>query len=152
MAALCFLLSAIGGGATAGGALWRGLLVLGGASWVALGEVVLHRLWRSPEAGTRDLGLAELATAWPKSRGYALLLILPTTLAAGLFGTSQISHGAWMATTVLRVLRADAAVTLARERRALTAVIVLAVCQSAMQLVGPKRYGVYGRRPVCRAR
>jgi uncharacterized membrane protein YccC len=69
-----------------------------------------------------------------------------------------------MATTVLRVLRPDASVTLARsgrriagtsggallaalllgsERRALTAVIVLAVCLSAMQLVGPKRYGVY---------
>jgi Fusaric acid resistance protein-like len=164
MAALCFLLSAIGGGATAGGALWRGLLVLGGASWVALSEMIFHRLWRPPEVGTRDLGLAELAAAWPKSRGYALLLILPTMLSAGVLGVFQISHGAWMATTVLRVLRADASVTIARsgrriagtsggallaavllgsERRAVTGVIVLTVCLSAMQIVGPKRYGVY---------
>lgn len=69
---------------------------------MALFAVVPHRPWRSPGAGSRDLGLAELKEAWPKARSYALLLILPTTLSAGVVGLFQISHGAWMATTVLR--------------------------------------------------
>jgi hypothetical protein len=164
MAALCFLLSAIGGGAGLQGAWWRGLLVLGGASWMALWEVVRHPPWPSRPGGSRSLGLAALRVAWPKSRGFALLLAVPTMLSAGLAGLFGISHGAWMATTVLRVLRPEASATLTRsgqriagtaagalvaavllgtEPHKVTAVIVLVVCVSAMQLVGPKRYGIY---------
>ncbi|HWR46121.1 MAG TPA: FUSC family protein [Pseudonocardiaceae bacterium] len=36
-----------------------------------------------------------------------------------------------------------AALLLGGERHALTAVIVLVACLSAMQLVGPKRYGIF---------
>ena len=164
MAALCFLLSAMYGGTGAGGALWRGLLVLGGASWIALTELVRHPPWRSPEPGSPDLGLAELREAWPRARRFAVLLALPTAFSAAVAGVFEISHGAWMATTVLRVLRPEASATVARSGRriggtaagallaavllgtephALTAVIVLVTCLSAMQLVGPKRYGIF---------
>jgi hypothetical protein len=164
MSALCFLLSAIGGGASPLGALWRGLLVLGGAAWAAVWELARNPPWRSPGEGSRNAGLAQLWAARVRSRGFALLLSAPAALSAGIAGLLEISHGAWMATTVLRVMRPEASVTLARsgrrivgtsagaliaavllgtERHELTAVIVVVVCLSAMQLVGPARYGFY---------
>jgi Fusaric acid resistance protein-like len=164
MSALGFLLSAIGGGAGPLGALWRGLLVLGGAAWAALWELARNPPWRSPGEGSRNAGLAQLWAARVRSRGFALLLSAPAALSAGIAGLLEISHGAWMATTVLRVMRPEASVTLARsgrrivgtsagaliaavllgtERHELTAVIVVVVCLSAMQLVGPARYGFY---------
>jgi uncharacterized membrane protein YccC len=93
-----------------------------------------------------------------------VLLAVPTALAATVAGLFEISHGAWIATTVLRVLRPDASATLVRSgrriggtaagalvaavllgtaRHELTVVIVLVICVSAMQLVGPGRYGIY---------
>jgi uncharacterized membrane protein YccC len=93
-----------------------------------------------------------------------MLLAIPTALSAGVAGLFAISHGAWTATTVLRVLRPEQSITLARSGRrivgtasgalvatlifafapqAVTAVVVLVICVSAMQLVGPVRYGVY---------
>jgi len=164
MSALGFLLSAIGGGASPLGALWRGLLVLGGATWAALWELARNPPWRSPGEGSRDIGIAELWAARARSRRFALLLSVPAALSAGIAGLFKISHGAWMATTVLRVLRPEPSVTLARsgrriagtsagallaavllgtERHELTAVIVVVVCVSAMQLVGPAHYGFY---------
>lgn len=164
MSALCFLLSAIGGGVSLRAALWRGLLVLGGAAWAAFWELARNPPWRSPGQGSPNIGLAELWAARGRSRGFALLLSVPTALSAGIAGLSGISHGAWMATTVLRVMRPEASATLARsgrrivgtstgaliaavllgtERHELTAVIVLVVCVSAMQLVGPAHYGFY---------
>jgi hypothetical protein len=164
MSALCFLLSAIGGAVSPPAALWRGLLVLGGATWAALCELARNPPWRSPGEGSRDIGLAELWAARARARHFALLLSVPTALSAGIVGLSRISHGAWMATTVLRVMRPEPSVTLARsgrriagtsagaliaavllgtERRSLTAVIVVVVCVSGMQLVGPARYGIY---------
>jgi hypothetical protein len=164
MSALCFLLSAVGGGASPLGALWRGLLVLGGAAWAALWELALNPPWRSPGEGSRNAGVAQLWAARVRSRGFALLLSVPAALSAGIAGLLEISHGAWMATTVLRVMRPEASVTLARSgrrivgtsagaliaavlfgtaRHELTAVIVVVVCLSAMQLVGPARYGYY---------
>ncbi|HWD52435.1 MAG TPA: FUSC family protein [Acidimicrobiales bacterium] len=164
MAALCFLLSAIGGGAGFRGALWRGVLVLGGATWMAVCEMTRHPPGRSPGAGSRDLGINDLRAAWSRSRSYAMLLAIPTALAAGVAGLFAISHGAWTATTVLRVLRPEESITLARSGRrivgtaagalvaalilavephAVTAVVVLVACVSAMQLVGPARYGFY---------
>ena len=164
MSALCFLLSAIGGGVSPQAALWRGLLVTGGAAWAALGDLARNPPWRSPGVGSRNIGLAELWAARRRSRGFALLLSVPTALSAGIAGLSGISHGAWMATTVLRVMRPEAPATLVRsgrrivgtsagaliaavllgtERHELTAVIVVVVCVSAMQLVGPAHYGFY---------
>jgi hypothetical protein len=164
MSALCFLLSAIGGGSDLGGSLWRGVLVLGGTSWMVVCEMARHAPWRSSDAGTRNLGIAELQAAWPRSRGYALLLAIPTALAAGVAGLFAISHGAWTATTVLRVLRPEESMTLVRSGRrivgtasgalvaalllaiepdAVTAVVVLVASVSAMELIGPKRYGFY---------
>ena len=164
MSALCFLLSAIGGAVSPRAALWRGLLVLGGAAWAALCELARNPPWRSPGEGSRTIGLAELWAARVRSRGFALLLSAPTALSAGLVGLSKISHGAWMATTVLRVARPEVSATLARsgrriagttagaliaavllgtERHELTAVIVVVVCVSGMQLVGPAHYGFY---------
>ena len=163
MAALGFLLSAMIGGGTAGSAGWRGLLFLGGAAWAALWELARHPPWRS-SGGSRDLGLAECWAAPGRSRRFAVLLAVPTALAAGVAGVFEISHGAWMATTVLRVMRPEASATVTRsgrrivgtsagaliaavllgtERHELTAVVVLVVCLSAMQLVGPVRYGIY---------
>jgi hypothetical protein len=163
MSALCFLLSAIGGGASLRGAVWRGVLVLGGASWMAVGEM-RHRSSRRTPPVARGFGIAGLRKAWPRSRGYALLLSIPTALSAGVAGLFAIAHGAWTATTVLRVLRPEESITLARSGRrivgtasgalvaaliiafapqAVTAVVVLVACVSAMQLVGPVRYGVY---------
>jgi uncharacterized membrane protein YccC len=93
-----------------------------------------------------------------------MLLAIPTALSAGVAGLFAIAHGAWTATTVLRVLRPEESITLARSGRrivgtaagalvaalilavephAVTAVVVLVACVSAMQLVGPVRYGVY---------
>lgn len=93
-----------------------------------------------------------------------MLLAIPTALSAGVAGLFAISHGAWTATTVLRVLRPERAITLARsgrrivgtavgalvaalllgfEPRAVTAVVVLVACGAAMELVGPARYGIY---------
>ena len=164
MSALGFLLSAIGGGASPLGALWRGLLVLGGAAWAALWELARNPPWRSPDEGSPNAGLAERWAARTRSRGFALLLSVPAAFSAGIAGLLEISHGAWMATTVLRVMRPEASVTLARsgqrivgtsagaliaavlfgtERHEVTAVIVVVVCLSAMQLVGPARYGFY---------
>ncbi|HEV3264878.1 MAG TPA: FUSC family protein [Acidimicrobiales bacterium] len=164
MAALCFLLSAIGGGASWRGALWRGVLVLGGASWTAVCEMVRHPPGRKRGAAAGQLGINDLRAAWPRSRGYAMLLAVPTALSAGVAGLFAISHGAWTATTVLRVLRPEESTTLARSGRrivgtaagalvaalfiavephAVTAVIVLVASVSAMQLVGPVRYGFY---------
>lgn len=164
MAALCFLLSAIGGGAGLRGALWRGVLVLGGATWMVVCESVRHPPGRSAAGGTRNFGIAELRAAWPRSRDFALLLSIPTALSAGVAGAFAISHGAWTATTVLRVVRPEEATTLARSGRrivgtaagalvaalllavephAITAVVVLVASVSAMQLIGPKRYGFY---------
>ncbi|HEX3839861.1 MAG TPA: FUSC family protein [Acidimicrobiales bacterium] len=164
MAALCFLLSAIGGGTGLGGALWRGVLVLGGASWMVVCEMVRHLPEPSSADGTRNFGITELRAAWPRSRAFALLLSIPTALSAGVAGAFAISHGAWTATTVLRVLRPEEATTLARSGRrivgtaagalvaalllavephSLTAVVVLVASVSAMQLIGPKRYGFY---------
>jgi Fusaric acid resistance protein-like len=163
MAALGFLLSAMIGGSGAGSAGWRGVLFLGGAAWAALWELARHPPWRSP-GGSLDLGLAECWAARDRSRRFAVLLAAPTALAAGVAGVFAISHGAWMATTVLRVMRPEASATVARsgrrivgtsagaliaavllgtERHELTAVVVLVVCLSAMQLVGPVRYGIY---------
>jgi hypothetical protein len=164
MAALGMLLSALAGGTNPYGALWRGVLFLAGAAWVALCEVVRHPPWRSPDEGTRELAFGKLAREWKESRGFALLLTVPTTLAAGVAGTFEISHGAWMATTVLRVLRPDRAETIARSWRRLTgtcagallaafllatapkpqaAVVVLILALTGMQLVGARRYGIY---------
>jgi Fusaric acid resistance protein-like len=164
MAALGLLLSAIGGGASPWGALWRGILFLAGAGLLAAWEMARHPPWRSPGVGTRGLGLAAFGRAWGESRGYVWLLTVPTTLAAWVAGAFDISHGAWMATTVLRVLRPDRAGTIARSWRRVggttagavlaafllatvprpqTAVIVLIVALTAMQLVGPARYGIY---------
>ncbi len=164
MSALCFLLSAMEGGAGFRGALWRGLLVLGGASWMALTELLRHPPWRVPSAGSRDVAIRALVAAWPRSRRFAALLSGPTALSAAVAGLFEISHGAWMATTVLRVLRPEQSATVARSGRrvggtaagallasvllgvvpyALTAVFVLVACLTAMQLVGPKRYGIY---------
>ncbi|HEY1989034.1 MAG TPA: FUSC family protein [Acidimicrobiales bacterium] len=164
MAALCFLLSAIGGGASLRGAVWRGVLVLGGASWMAVCEMLHRPPGRTPRVVTGDFGITDLRKAWPRSRGYAMLLAIPTALSAGVAGVFAISHGAWTATTVLRVLRPEQSITLTRSGRrivgtasgavvaalifafapqAVTGVVVLVVCVSAMQLVGPVRYGVY---------
>lgn len=164
MSALGFLLCAIGGGADAAQALLQGVLVLGGASWMALWEFARHRPRPSPVPGSRLPSWAELKAAWPRSRPFALLLSVPTALAAGTAGLLQISHGAWTATTVLRVLRPESSATLARSGRrivgtsagallaavllvtapdASTAVISLVVCLSAMQLIGAARYGFY---------
>jgi hypothetical protein len=159
MAALGMLLSAIVGGTSPYGALWRGVLFLAGAAWVALCEIARHPPWRSPGEGTRELAFSKLGRAWKESRGFALLLAVPTTLAAGVAGAFDISHGAWMATTVLRVLRPDRAETIARSWRRLigtcagallaalllatvpkaeTAVVVLILALAAMHMVGPK--------------
>lgn len=164
MAALGMLLSALLGGTGPSGALWRGVLFLAGAAWVALWEIVRHAPWRSPDAGTRELGFAKIRHAWRESRGYMLVLAVPATLAAGIAGAFAISHGAWTATTFLRVLRPDRAEAIARSRRRLavtctgalvaallvaiaprpvTAVVVFILALTAMQLVGPKRYGIY---------
>jgi hypothetical protein len=164
MAALCFLLSAIGSGASWHGALWRGLLVLGGASWMVVCEMVRHPPGRTRRAAGGQFGINDLRAAWPRSRGYAILLAIPTALSAGVAGLFAISHGAWTATTVLRVLRPDQSTTLARSGRrivgtaagalvaalvlaaephAVAAVVVLVASVSAMQLVGPARYGYY---------
>ena len=83
-------------------------------------------------------------------------------MVAGVAGAFQISHGAWTATTVLRVLRPDEATTVVRSKQraagtvvgavlaavllaaapsAVTAVAVVVVAVTAMQLVGPRRYG-----------
>jgi hypothetical protein len=164
MSALCFLLTAMEGAVGPLAALLRGLLVLGGAAWAAVCELARSQPWRSPGKGSRDIGLAELWAARARSRRFALLLSVPTALSAGLVGLTKISHGAWMATTVLRVARPEPSATLARsgrriggtsagallaalllstERHELTAVIAVVVCVSAMQLVGPKHYGYY---------
>jgi hypothetical protein len=164
LSALCMLLSAIGGGHTITGALWQGLLTLGGAAWITAAELVRHPPWRSPGPEVTSLGLGSVRSAWPKARGFAVLLVVPTALVAGIAGVFQISHGAWTATTVLRVLRPDAATTFVRSKqraagtvvgallaaillaaapRAVTALVVVVVAVTAMQLVGPRRYGVY---------
>ncbi|HXA32615.1 MAG TPA: FUSC family protein [Acidimicrobiales bacterium] len=164
LSALCMLLSAIGGGHTLTGALWQGLLTLGGAAWITGTELVRHPPWRSPGPEVTSLGLKSLVPAWPRARGFALLLVVPTALVAGIAGAFQISHGAWTATTVLRVLRPDTATTVIRSKQraagtvagailaavllaaaptAVTALVVLVVAVTAMQLVGPRRYGVY---------
>ena len=164
MAALCFLLSAMDGGAGTRGALWRGLLILGGAAWMAVADVVRDPPWSGGGRGTYDIGLAELRQAWPRSRGFAALLAIPTALSAGLAGLAEISHGAWMAVTVLRVLRPDASDTVARSGRrivgtatgslfaavllgvsphAATAVTAIVVGVTALLLIGPQRYGYY---------
>src|ERR1700722_3625125 len=163
LSALCMLLSAIDGGHTITGSLWQGLLTLGGAAWIAGIELVRHPPWRSP-GPVASLGFKALGPAWPQARGYALLLVIPTALAAGIAGAFQIAHGAWTATTVLRVLRPDqastvtrgkqraagtvagailAAVLLAAAPAAVTAVVVVVVAVTAMQLVGPRRYALY---------
>jgi hypothetical protein len=164
MSALCFLLSAIGREVSPGAALWRGLLVMGGAAWAAAWELARNQPWRSPGEGSPNIGLAELWAARDRARGFALLLSVPTAFSAGIAGLSGVPHGAWMATTVLRVMRPEASATLTRsgrrifgtsagaliaavllgtERHDLTAVIVLVICVSAMQLVGPAHYGFY---------
>ena len=102
LSALCMLLSAIGGGHTITGSLWQGLLTLGGAAWITGTELVRHPPWRSP-GPVASVGFQALGPAWPKARGFALLLVIPTALVAGIAGTFQIAHGAWTATTVLRV-------------------------------------------------
>src|ERR1700683_4469575 len=51
MSALCFLLSAIGGGVSPRAALWRGLLVLGGAAWGGPGGAGRHPPPRLPREG-----------------------------------------------------------------------------------------------------
>jgi hypothetical protein len=164
MSALCFLLSAIAGATSPLAALGRGLLVLGGAAWAALWELARKPPWRSPGEGSRNIGLAELWDARVRSRRFALLLSVPTALSACIVGLAGISDGAWMATTVLRVMRPEASATLARSGRRIvgtsagaliaavllgtepheaTAVIVVVVCMSAMQLIGPAHYGIY---------
>lgn len=165
MAALCFLLSAmIAGTDDLGAAGVKGALVLGGATWMGAAELIGRRPWRAPGTGTRNVDLAGLRRAWPGSRRFASLLSVPTALSAAVAGIFDISHGAWMATTVLRVLRPDssatvvrserriggtaagalvAAVLLGTERHALVAVIVLVVALSAMQMVGASRYGFF---------
>ena len=164
MAALCMLLSAIDGGATPTGALRQGLLTLGGAAWITGTEVLRHSPGRSPGRGAQDVDVKAVWAAWPEARPFALLLVIPTALVAAVAGAFQVSHGAWSATTVLRVLRPDAATTLTRSWQravgtavgallaavllaaaptALTAVIVMVVAVTAMQLVGPRRYAVY---------
>jgi hypothetical protein len=164
LATLCMLLSAIGGGHTLTGALWQGLLTLGGAAWITCTEIIRHPPWRSPGLEVNSVGLKSLGPAWPKARGYALLLVVPTALVVAIAGAFQISHGAWTATTVLRVLRPDEATTVARSKQraagtvvgailaavllaaaptAVTAVVVVVVAVTAMQLVGPRRYGLY---------
>ncbi|HEX4082279.1 MAG TPA: FUSC family protein, partial [Acidimicrobiales bacterium] len=163
MAALGFLLSAMIGEGGVRSAWGQGALFLAGAAWAALWQLVRHPPRRST-GGSFDLGLAECWAARDRSRRFAVLLAAPTALAAGVAGVFEISHGAWMATTVLRVMRPEASATVARsgrrivgtsagalvaavllgtERHELTAVIVLVVCLSAMQLVGPVRYGIY---------
>jgi hypothetical protein len=163
MAALGFLLSAMIGEGGVRSAWWQGALFLAGAAWAALWQLARHPPWRST-GGSLDLGLAECWAARRRSGRFAVLLAVPTALAAGVAGAFEISHGAWMATTVLRVMRPEASATVARsgrrivgtsagaliaavllgtERHELTAVIVLVVCLSAMQLVGPARYGIY---------
>ncbi|HEX4220410.1 MAG TPA: FUSC family protein [Acidimicrobiales bacterium] len=163
LSALCMLLSAIDGGHTITGALWQGLLTLGGAAWITGTDLVRHPPWRSPRPAA-TMGFKALRPAWPEGRRFALLLVIPTALVAGIAGTFQISHGAWMATTVLRVLRPDRASTVTRSKQravgtvvgailaavllaaapaAVTAVAVVVVAVTAMQLVGPRRYGWY---------
>ncbi|HEY6623489.1 MAG TPA: FUSC family protein [Acidimicrobiales bacterium] len=164
MAALCMLLSAIDGGATPTGALRQGLLTLGGAAWIAGTEVLRHSPGGSPGRGAQDVDVKAVWASWPAARPFALLLVIPTALVAAVVGAFQVSHGAWSATTVLRVLRPDAATTITRSWQraagtavgallaavllaaaptALTAVIVMVVAVTAMQLVGPRRYAVY---------
>ncbi|HEX4245186.1 MAG TPA: FUSC family protein [Acidimicrobiales bacterium] len=164
LATLCMLLSAIGGGHTITGALWQGLLTLGGAAWITGTEIVRHPPWRSPGSTVAGLGLKSVGPAWPTARGYALLLVVPTAVVVGIAGAVQVSHGAWTATTVLRVLRPDEATTVTRSKQraagtvvgallaavllaaapsAVTAVAVVVVAVTAMQLAGPRRYGVY---------
>ena len=164
LSALCMLLSAIGGGATPTGALRQGLLTMGGAAWIVGTEIVRHPPWRSPGRGWQDVDVKAVWAAFPAGRGYALLLAVPTALVAVVVGAFQVSHGAWTATTVLRVLRPDeattitrswqraagtaagallAAVLLAAAPAALTAVTVMVVAVTAMQFVGPRRYAAY---------
>lgn len=164
MSALCFFLSAMYGSTGITGAVWRGILVLAGATWLAGWEIIRHRSWKSKRRGTPNVDVREIRDAWPRARGFSLLLSIPTALSAAIAGIFDISHGAWMATTVLRVLRPEASSTVARtgrriagtvagallaalllatERHDLTAIIALVLCVSAMQLVGPKRYGYF---------
>jgi fusaric acid resistance family protein len=164
LATLCMLLSAIGGGHTITGALWQGLLILGGATWITVTELVRHPPWRSPGPEVTSIGLRDLGPAWTKARGFAVLLAVPTALVVAIAGAFQVSHGAWTATTVLRVLRPDEATTFTRSKQraagtvvgsllaavllaaaptAVTTVAVVIVAVAAMQLVGPRRYGVY---------
>jgi hypothetical protein len=163
LAALAALLAAIEPPAGLSGALRTGTLFVAGAAWMAVWETLAHPPWRGG-AGTRELEWAVLRRAWTRARPYQLALALPTTLAAFVAGIFSISHGAWMATTVLRVMRPEASTTYARSiRRVLgtatggvaaallllihpteiLAPIALFVCYGAMQLVGPGRYGIY---------
>ncbi len=87
LSALCMLLSAIGGGATATGALRQGLLTLGGAAWITGTEVVRHPPWRSPGRGMTDMGIKgrgrsprHVAThcCWPSRRHWSPAWPAPT--------------------------------------------------------------------------
>lgn len=164
MAALCFLLSAMGGGSDPVGAVRQGALVLGGALWMALWEFARYGSGASVRSKSWVSPMKALKEAWARSRSFVLLLSVPTTLSAAGAGLFQVSHGAWAATTVLRVLRPEASATRARGGRRIagtvggalvaavlltlephtwTAVITLVVFLTAMQLVGPARYGFY---------
>lgn len=165
MSALCLLLMAIGGGSSGWGTVRTALLIFAGATWVAVADLLRNPPGRSGgELGTRSLELSRAVRAWPRARDYAALLAVPTALAVGLAGVFRISHGAWMAVTVLRVLQQDeartisvargrvagtiagcvlAAVLLATTPRDLTAVVVLIVTVAAIQLTAPARYGLF---------
>jgi hypothetical protein len=163
MSALCLLLCSIGGHASAGPALRQGVAVAVGAAWAAAVDQLRHLPDRRSHAPT-GLESHRLREAWPQCRSYSALLAGSSMLAAGAAGAISISHGAWLATTVLRVLRPRAEVTIPRSRSRLTgtaaaatvaagllavpshaviAVAVVLLAVTAMMVIGPKRYGPF---------
>jgi hypothetical protein len=164
MSALCVLLASIGGRASAPDAVRFGILVAAGAAWAAMVDLIRHRPSGSGADGTRTLALDRLTGAWPKARAYSALLAGTTMVAAATVGSIRVSHGAWMAAAVLRVLRPESTTTLPRARQRvlgtaggaavaagllavsshdLVVVVVVAVAVAAMQLIEPRRYGPF---------
>jgi hypothetical protein len=161
MSALCLLLCSIGGRANLDDAVRQGLTVAGGAAWTAALDQLRH-LPRGRSQDPTGLDLHRLRAAWPQARSYAALLAGTSMPAAGVAGAISVSHGAWLAAAILRVLRPGSEVTIPRSRsrllgtaagasaaagllvippHAIIAVAVVVLAVTAMALIGPKRYG-----------
>ena len=75
--------------------------------------------WRSPGEGSPNIGLGRaLGPLGPAPAALPCCCQCRPPSAPASSGLSGISHGAWMATTVLRVMRPEASATLARRRPA----------------------------------